>query len=126
MAKQKLTRFGRSDQRLKEMMEAEYPGGVVVDPVPITEGEEISILYHGLLAQKGADCVWLHAGYGSAEKWEEVQELPMEYTPRGWVSTFRVENGTRLNFCFRDSMNQWDNNHNFNWSFEIHKGDRDL
>ncbi|HHX95247.1 MAG TPA: carbohydrate-binding protein, partial [Clostridia bacterium] len=30
------------------MRDAMYPGGVVVDPVPITAGEEITILYNGL------------------------------------------------------------------------------
>ena len=39
------------------MRNADYPGGVAVDPVPITENEEVTILYNGLLAKPGGKCV---------------------------------------------------------------------
>jgi len=118
----KHSRFGEPSWRLENMHEADYPGGVTVDPVPITVGEEVTILYNGLLAQSGADQVYLHCGYGSADAWTDVKDYKMEKTDRGWVKKFKVENPTRLNFCFKDSASNWDNNNGINWSFEIHNG----
>ncbi|QGP91163.1 Starch/carbohydrate-binding protein [Neomoorella glycerini] len=108
--------------RLQQMRAAEYPGGVVVDPVPITAGDEVTILYHGLLDACGADQVWLHTGYGDANSWQNIYDYRMERTGYGWVKNIRVEDGSRLNICFKDSANNWDNNNGLNWSFEIHNG----
>ena len=36
-------------------------------------GEELSITYRGLLAQNGADAIWLHYGY---DNWQNI--LPWE------------------------------------------------
>ncbi|MBO8138807.1 MAG: carbohydrate-binding protein [Desulfotomaculum sp.] len=118
--------FGSHDMsayRLKDMHDADYPGGVVVDPVPITAGEEIVVFYNGLLAQSGADGVYLHCGYGNADNWQGVQDMRMAKTGYGFIKTLRTpEVSTRLNFCFRDTAYNWDNNNGRNWSFEIHNG----
>ncbi|MTI80112.1 MAG: carbohydrate-binding protein [Firmicutes bacterium] len=120
------TNFGGHDQgayRLKDMHDAEYPGGVVVDPTPITAGEEIVVFYNGLLAQSGADSVYLHCGYGDSTDWHGVQDLRMAKTGFGYVKTLRMpEVDSRFNFCFHDPANNWDNNTGYNWSFEIHNG----
>ncbi|WP_031515560.1 carbohydrate-binding protein [Desulfofalx alkaliphila] len=120
------TNFGAHDlgaYRLKDMHDADYPGGVVVDPVPITAGEEILVYYNGLLAQSGADAMYLHYGYGDANRWTTTNDLRMAKTGWGFVKTLKVpEAGTRLNFCFHDSANNWDNNNGKNWSFEVHNG----
>lgn len=120
------TNFG-SDRsganRLRDMSNADYPGGVVVDPTPITAGAEICVFYNGLLAESGAKDVYLHYGYGDAGKWNAVQDLSMAKTGYGFVKTLRVPDvGTRLNFCFRDPADNWDNNNGINWSFEVHNG----
>ncbi len=118
--------FGSHDSgafRLKDMHDAQYPGGVVVDPVPITAGEEIVVFYNGLLSQSGADTVYLHCGFGDADNWNGVQDLRMAKTGWGFVKTLKVPNvGTRFNFCFRDPANNWDNNNGKNWSYEVHNG----
>lgn len=116
--------FGGSDERLTNMRDAMYPGGLVVDPVPITTGEEITILYNGLLSDSGADQVYLHCGYGTAQAWNGIKDVRMEKTERGWVKKFTVDDSSRLNLCFKDSANNWDNNNGINWSFEIHDGTR--
>ncbi|MEG6616122.1 carbohydrate-binding protein [Peptococcaceae bacterium 1198_IL3148] len=109
--------------RLKDMHDADYPGGVVVDPTPITAGEEICVLYNGLLANSGAKDMYLHYGYGDSTKWNAVQDVKMAKTGYGFVKTIRVpEVGTRMNFCFHDPANNWDNNNGLNWSFEVHNG----
>ncbi|GAW91594.1 carbohydrate-binding protein [Calderihabitans maritimus] len=122
MTDRKYTRYGDLENKLWSMREANYPDGVAVDPLPITAGEEITVLYYGLLAQSGADQVWLHCGFGPADRWYDINDYRMERTERGWVKKFKVKSGDRLNFCFRDSAYNWDNNNGRNWSFEIHEG----
>lgn len=116
--------FGEHQARLRSMYEADYPQGVVVDPTPITAGEEITVLYYGLLAKSGAQQVYLHTGYGDAREWRDVSDLKMSRTGWGWVKTLEMPDFTRFNFCFRDSADNWDNNNGINWSFEIHNGIR--
>ena len=108
--------------KLKAMFEANYPQGVVVDPTPITAGEEITVLYYGLLANSGADQLYIRVGYGDARDWHNIQDLKMSRTGWGWVKTLEMTDDSRFNFCFRDSVYNWDNNSGMNWSFEIHNG----
>lgn len=97
--------------------------GVSVQPVPVTSGQQLSIRYSGLLATSGAQQVILHYGYGPGE-WRKVTDVPMRKDPDGtWVAGFKVEDGGRLAFCFRDNAFRWDNNNGRNWSYEIHSGD---
>jgi hypothetical protein len=117
------TRFGSGEAKLKAMHKADYPGGVVVDPTPITAGEEVTVLYNGLLGKEGDGQVYFHYGYGGHNNWRNVSEVRMEKTGWGWVSNISMpEHEGRFNFCFKDSANNWDNNNGANWSFEIHNG----
>lgn len=117
------SRFGEAEGKLKAMHKAGYPGGVVVDPVPITAGEEVTILYNGLLGTEGKGQVYLRYGFGEHGKWRNVLETRMKKTGWGWVTSTRMpENEDRFNFCFRDSSQNWDNNNGINWSFEVHNG----
>ncbi|MBC7335590.1 MAG: carbohydrate-binding protein [Clostridia bacterium] len=110
-----------TEGRLEQMHRERY-AGVAVDPVPLTAGEEVTVLYQGLLAEKGAEQVWLHVGYGPADRWENVTDYAMEKTGWGWVKKLRVEDAGRFNFCFHDNANNWDNNGGLNWSYEVHHG----
>jgi len=115
--------FDTKDERLLSMREADYPGGVVVDPTPITLGEEVTVLYYGLLPNSGADEVYLHYGYGDADNWQQVNSVRMEKTSRGFAKKVKIDHPSRFNFCFKDSANNWDNNNGFNWSYEVHNGE---
>ncbi len=106
------------------MARAEIEGGVTAHPVPITAGSEVNIKYNGLLATSGADAVYLHYGYGPANNWNEVTDLMMHRTSEGFEASIKVNSSDRLNFCFRDSANNWDNNCGRNWSYTIHSGKR--
>lgn len=122
MTDHRRSNFDDGEMRLLNMRQAGYPDGVVVDPTPITLGEEITVLYYGLLEQSGADQVWMHYGYGPANNWHDIMDARMERTPRGFAKKLTINDASRLNFCFKDSANNWDNNNGLNWSFEIHNG----
>lgn len=122
MADHRRSRFAATDERLRGMREADYYGGVVVDPMPVTSDEEVTFLYYGLLANDGADQVYMHCGYGNPKNWEQIQDIRMEKTARGWAKTLPIQDKGRFNFCFKDSANNWDNNNGINWTFEIHNG----
>ncbi|BAF61082.1 MAG: hypothetical protein HPY89_12760 [Pelotomaculum sp.] len=87
---------------------------------PLTEdGKKVSILYNGLLAQAGAGEIYLHCGTGDISNWENISDLPMERKSNGWEKTVRLESSRQLNFCFRDGINNWDNNGGANWAYRI-------
>ena len=91
---------------------------VNVEPSPIPAGEEVRVKYNGLLAQNGADRVYVH--FGVNEDWRDSSYIPMEYRDEeGWITSLRVEDAHKLNLCFKDSANNWDNNNGHNWSFEV-------
>lgn len=117
-----MLRQSRRQPAKKTRATAELAGGVVVSPVPITLGERVTVKYHGSLARAGQ--VYLHYGYGPADRWQSVTELPMRKEDGSWEVTFPVAAGSRLNFCFRDEAFRWDNNGGRNWSFEVHTGER--
>lgn len=122
MSNQKHTNYRDSEQRLKEMREDMLDGGICVDPTPITAGQQVTVLYDGLLSQSGADQVYLHTGFGGGNQWYNVCDLPMIKTGWGWEGILDVNDSSRFNFCFKDSADNWDNNWGKNWSYEIHNG----
>lgn len=92
---------------------------VIVKPNPIIAGEVVEIIYNGLLAQNNAKELYLHAGVG-LDNWKDIKEIEMTYQDdKGWVANFEVDNGARLNFCFNDGADNWDNNQSKNWSYDI-------
>lgn len=102
----------------------EVVDGIYLEPVPITLGEEVKIKYKGLLADSGANKVYLHAGYGPGE-WDKVIDVPMKKTrDGGWSITIQVGEPTHFNFCFRDDAQNWDNNQGKNWTYQVHTGDQ--
>ncbi|MCK8824860.1 carbohydrate-binding protein [Fuchsiella alkaliacetigena] len=96
--------------------------GVNVNPTPIVAGENVTIEYDGLLTDSGAEEVYLHAGVGEGETWEDVKTIRMNRTPQGtWKTTVRLNTTDKFNFCFKDSAENWDNNEGYNWSYDIHE-----
>lgn len=122
MSGNKDSRYGGHSMKLEAMKNANNPDGVAVDPMPVSQGDEVTVLYYGPLAES-AQQLYMHCGYGDADNWQQVQDLRMEQTDRGWVKTFQVKESSRLNFCFHNENNTWDNNNGLNWSLEIHRGD---
>lgn len=120
------TNFGEPTMgayRLKEMHDAQFPGGVVVDPTPITAGQDVVVFYNGLLAQSGAQEVYLHCGFGKDDKWNAVSDERMAKTGFGYVKALTMpQTHTQFNFCFRDNAMNWDNNSGRDWAYQVHNG----
>lgn len=123
MSVNKDSRYGDREMKLKSMRQANNPDGVAIDPIPATSGDEVTVLYYGQLAEN-ANGMYLHYGYGNAGSWQKIDDLGMERTDRGWVKNLQLSDPSRLNFCFKDDKNNWDNNGGLNWSVEIHRGDQ--
>lgn len=92
--------------------------GVQVKPLS-ENGREVSILYKGLLARTEAGQVYLHYGFGDKNDWRETGNLPMERRNDGWEKTVMLDEGAQLNFCFKDGIDNWDNNFGSNWAYRI-------
>lgn len=120
------TNFGEPTMgayRLKEMHDAQFPGGVVVDPTPITAGQEVVVFYNGLLANSGAQEVYLHCGFGRDDNWHAIHDSRMAKTGFGFVKAVTMpDTHTQFNFCFHDNAMNWDNNAGKDWSFQVHNG----
>lgn len=111
-----------TDENKLKLMSENQIQGIAIDPLPATAGDEVTFLYNGLLAYSGAEEVYLHCGYGNNISWDIVKDERMEWTGYGWAKTIELDRDSRLNFCFKDSANNWDNNNGVNWSIEIHNG----
>ena len=95
--------------------------GVAISPMPATAGEIVTINYDGLLAKSGVAKVYAHIGYGSSDNWKQVEDIVMSDMQGTWNCQV-LPKGERLNFCFHDGANNWDNNNGHNWSIAIHDG----
>lgn len=93
---------------------------VDVQPDKINAGSKVRINYNGLLAKSGAEKIYLHAGISKGKDWRNVRDIEMHHSGEGWTTELEVKNADKLNFCFKDSANNWDNNNGHNWSYKIH------
>ncbi|MFZ5651251.1 MAG: carbohydrate-binding protein [Bacillota bacterium] len=91
--------------------------GVQVKPMS-ESGREVRIRYKGILDGSGATEITLHYGFGDSLEWRGIGDATMEKTPEGWESSVSMEDN-QLNFCFRDSAFNWDNNSGLNWIYRI-------
>lgn len=91
--------------------------GVTVTPATPTSGDNIKIVYDGLLSKSGATNLVARVGFD--EKWKNTNDYAMTRTPTGFEASLHVPNAKTLNVCFRDIADNWDNNNGRNYSFEI-------
>lgn len=95
---------------------------VVFQPRWNENGETVHIDYQGLLKDSGAESVFLHYGFDS---WNaEVATVMMEREENGKfgvdIPAHFGHNHHEINFCFKDSANNWDNNNGWNWTVSLH------
>lgn len=83
----------------------------------LIENSVVKISYTGKLFQNNSEEVFIHYGFG--DNWDGLKELPMQKTDLGFQAEIQLNDTNKLNLCFRDSNNEWDNNDYKNYSFDI-------
>ncbi len=95
--------------------------GVKIVPANPSPQESVEIVYDGLLPRSGATEVYAHVGFD--EDWRTTQDYRMSKTADGFETTLYVpEYAAKLNVCFKDAANNWDNNSGANYTFAIEAG----
>ena len=85
----------------------------------LVENAKVKISYVGKLFKENSFEVYLVYGFGS--NLYNVNEIKMEKTELGFQAEIELLSSDTLNFCFRNSNNEWDNNENANYIFPIEK-----
>lgn len=88
--------------------------GITIKPATFSVGDKIKLTYNGLLSESGAEEVFAHIGWGEA--WENLDDIKMSKTKSGFTATISIESMNQLNLCFKDAMNNWDNNNGCNYT----------
>lgn len=81
---------------------------IKISPSDFSIGDTITLTYNGILFENGSDEVYAHMGYGS--DWENANDLQMAKTDNGFELKLKVDSPSSLNIVFRDSLDNWDNN----------------
>lgn len=85
----------------------------------LVENATVKLSYTGKLFQDGTEEVFLHYGFGL--NWENLNEIQMEKTELGFQAEVTLTSSETFNFCFRNALNEWDNNDSQNYIFPIEK-----
>lgn len=94
--------------------------GIQVEPDKVRTHSVVEVNYNGILAQSGADEVYIHCGSSYTNDWHDVQDVKMtKKTGDTFTANILVQDGSTFNLCFRDSSNNWDNNSGENYTFKI-------
>ncbi len=92
--------------------------GVNITPSVPAVNQLVTITYNGILFQNGASEVYAHVGFGN--NWTSATDYKMNRTTRGFEISLTIDSSTdRLNVCFKDSANNWDNNSGSNYTFPV-------
>ena len=83
----------------------------------LIQNSNVKISYTGKLFQNGSDEVFIHYGFG--DNWDNVSDVPMNKTELGFQVELELNNSDKLNVCFRNAINEWDNNEGQNYSFKV-------
>ena len=83
----------------------------------LIRNETTKITYSGYLFKNNSDSVSIVYGFG--DNWSNTQETEMEKLENGFVAQIHILDFDKLNFCFRNSNYEWDNNYNQNYICHI-------
>lgn len=90
---------------------------VSYEPAPVRSGDTVHVNYQGILKNSGATEVYLHYG---ADGWKEPSTIRMQQMQDGiFGAEIQASASHEINFCFKDSANNWDNNSGWNWKADI-------
>ncbi|MCX7921199.1 MAG: carbohydrate-binding protein [Clostridia bacterium] len=91
--------------------------GVIITPNVVAKGDKATVIYRGLLHNSGAHSVLMRIGYG--DNWNDTHDVRMSKTAEGFEAVLPVNSSNKLNVCFKDCANNWDNNSGNNYSFQV-------
>ncbi|HEY5586196.1 MAG TPA: carbohydrate-binding protein [Ruminiclostridium sp.] len=91
--------------------------GILVSPKEMYSGDKVKLSYTGLLAQAGAESIFLHVGFG--DKWENSLLIPMNFEQGIFSAELDVIDNKSFGVCFKDSAENWDNNSGENYVFKV-------
>lgn len=90
----------------------------------LVEGNTTKIVYKGSLCETGSEDIYMHYGYGLL--WENLQEIKLEKYEDCYKADICLTDIGDINFCFRDSNGNWDNNEGVNYTATISKVENTL
>lgn len=85
----------------------------------LIENTNIKISYTGTFFENNSEKVFIHYGFG--ENWQDVAEKEMEKTELGFQAEIALPESDYLKFCFKNNLDEWDNNNGQDYSFQIEK-----
>ena len=93
---------------------------VYFDTDKLIEGRTVKLTYKGSLITPTTNEIYVHYGFGLL--WDNLQEAKLDKVDDTCYETdITLSSPECINFCFRDDKNNWDNNSNQNYTYEIHK-----
>ena len=85
----------------------------------LVQFSKVKISYTGRFFEENSKNVFIH--YGFNNDWQEINEIEMEKTDLGFQAEIELPEYDTFNFCFRNENDEWDNNENANYVFDIEK-----
>ena len=90
----------------------------------LIQNSRVKISYTGKFFEENSNEAFIHFGFGVS--WDNLGELKMEKTDLGFQVEIDLLESDSFNFCFRNDMNEWDNNETNNYVFDLEKPVLDL
>ena len=83
----------------------------------LIKNKTCTITYSGFLFENNSEFVSIVYGYEN--EWKHTTEQMMERTENGFVAELNILDYNSINFCFRNSVYEWDNNNSQNYTAPI-------
>ncbi len=93
--------------------------GVFLSKKTLYSGDKVILKYNGLLCQAGAENIYVHVGFG--ESWDNKYFATMAKEDGTFIAEIDIRDGKTCGICFKDAMDNWDNNSGENYVFTISK-----
>ena len=90
----------------------------------LVRNSTVKISYTGKFFEDNSEEVFIHYGFG--ENWDNLSEIKMEKTDLGFQTEITLLDSDTFNFCFRNGLNEWDNNDSKNYCFNLESPCLDL
>lgn len=90
----------------------------------LIENNKVKISYTGKFYQDNSERVIIH--YGFDNEWKNVNDVEMEKTELGFQTEVNLLEGETFNLCFKNELDEWDNNNGENYVFPLEKLPQEL